>query len=327
MRATHLQWALSTPFRISRGVKTTSDAVMVELHDGPFRGRGEAIPYARYGETVDGVLEQIRTLEPELGDAFYRTTLQDRLPPGAARNAVDCALWDLEAKRSGRTIHQVQQGLTQPPLATAFTVGLDTPEAMAAAAEALRGFRLVKIKVDHTDPEAQIQAVRSVLPDADLIVDPNESWSLDILQRLQPLLRSARISLIEQPLPADQDEALEGFRSAAPICADESCHTVADLPRLRNRYQVVNIKLDKTGGLTAALELYQAARDAGFGVMAGCMICSSLGIAPAFVIGRQADFVDLDGPLWLADDWVDGAWLDQGGMHPPKPELWGGGRA
>ena len=315
LNATHRRWPLSRPFRISRGVKTAADAVILEASDGRAAGYGEAIPYPRYGETVEGVLEQIRAL----GDVRGRRQLLSLLPPGAARNAIDCALWDLEAK-AGRA---PPESIATAPLPIAFTVGLDAPEVMAEAARPLAGFKWVKVKVDAVDPETQILAVRSALPDAELIVDPNESWSFDVLRRLQGLLASARVSLVEQPLPASEDEALEGFQSTVPLCADESCHVAEDLPRLRARYQAVNIKLDKTGGLTAAFDLYAAARAHGFGVMVGCMICSSLSIAPAMALARRADFVDLDGPLWLAEDWPNGVRLDGGLLLPPAPELWG----
>ena len=317
-------WPLSSPFRISRGVKTAADVVYVELRQGQTIGRGEAVPYGRYNETTGLVLEQIASVQADLEAGLSRHALLSRLPPGAARNAVDCALWDLEAKLAGGAVW-VELGADDPPpaLTTALTISLDTPAAMGEAAARIRDAALIKIKVDANDPEAQLRAVRAAAPAARLVVDPNEGWSFDILRRMQPALAAARVDLIEQPLPADENEALEGFPSVAPICADESCHTADDLPALRGRYQVVNIKLDKSGGLTAAMELLVAARREGFGIMSGCMVCSSLGIAPAFHVARRAAFIDLDGPLLLRADRPGGVTLEDGLLQPPSPGFWG----
>ncbi|MBW3559200.1 MAG: dipeptide epimerase [Proteobacteria bacterium] len=305
---------LKAPFRISRGVKTEIEVVVAEVRCGQSVGRGEAVPYPRYGESCSGVVEQITRAAGELGGAFTRRDLLERMAPGAARNAVDCALWDLEG--------QEQPGGTPRPVVTAITISLDEPEAMAAAAAGLAGMPLLKVKVDGQDPEAQIRAVRGAALRARLIVDPNESWSFDLLRDLQPLLRAARVDLLEQPLPAGDDAALEGFSPAVPICADESCHVAADLDQVAALYQAVNIKLDKTGGLTAALELYQQARARGLLVMVGSMVCTSLSIAPALVLAGAADFVDLDGPLWLTADHAGGAALQGGVLEPPAFSLW-----
>ncbi len=327
LKLAHVSHPLATPFRISRGVRTSTEVVEATIRSGEFTGRGESLPYARYGESVESVLDEANTLSNAIANGLDRRQLGELLPPGAARNALDCALWDLESQRQSVSVAaMLGQSGTLPPLVSAQTVGLDSPERMAAAARALAHLDLVKIKVDATDPATQIRAVRSALPKARLIVDPNESWNLELLQSLQPALAETRIDLIEQPLPADEDEALSGFDSVARLCADESCHVAADLPRLRGRYQVVNIKLDKTGGLTGALELLDAARAQGFGIMVGCMISSSLAIAPAWHVARHAEFVDLDGPLWLKHDHPGGAVMRDGLLQPPDATLWGGGK-
>jgi L-alanine-DL-glutamate epimerase-like enolase superfamily enzyme len=315
-------WPLAAPFRISRGVKTVAEVVTVELEQGDHIGRGEAVPYARYGESSEGVLRQIETLAPMLAAGLSRTELRRALPPGAARNAIDCALWDLEARLSGQPV-AVTAAAPLSPVTTALTVGLDTPDAMADAAAALTGSTLVKVKVDAQEPEACLNAVRRALPDAALIVDPNESWDMALLERLQPMLRDLRIAFVEQPLPAEDDACLEGFDPLVPICADESCHTAEDLPVLERRYGMINIKLDKTGGLTEALELYDAARARGMGIMVGCMVSTSLSIAPALHIAARADFADLDGPWWLREDRPGGVTMQGSLMLPPAPGFWG----
>lgn len=306
---------LNAPFRISRGVRTEIEVVVAEVRQGPLTGRGEGVPYARYGETPTDVAEQIAMAAGELPESFSRTDLLQRMPAGSARNAVDCALWDLEGQATPEAV---------PPRSTptAITISLDEPEAMAAAAGGLAGAPLLKVKVDSHDPERQIRAVRSAAPMTRLIVDPNESWSFELLKDLQPLLREAAVDLLEQPLPAEEDEVLEGFSPSTPICADESCHVAADLDRVSRRYQAVNIKLDKTGGLTAAFDLYRDARRRGLLVMVGCMVCTSLSIAPAAVLAGQADFVDLDGPLWLKDDRAGGVRLQDGALAPAARGVW-----
>jgi L-alanine-DL-glutamate epimerase-like enolase superfamily enzyme len=326
LSVTHQSWPLAAPFRISRGVKTVAEVVVVEIKHGDACGRGEGVPYPRYGETVESVLNQIRGVAAAIEQGMPHEALQHALPPGAARNAIDCALWDLSASSSGLSVtDRLAQG-PLPAVTTALTVGLDSPAAMREAAHRLRAAPLIKVKVDANDPEAQLRAVRDGAPNARLIADPNESWSLDILRSLQPLLIQMRVELIEQPLPANDDEALEGFRSAVPVCADESCHVAADISRLASRYQAVNIKLDKTGGLTGALLLLQQADAAGLKIMCGCMVSTSLSIAPAFHIARHAQVVDLDGPLWLKQDHAGGVRLDAGKLLAPSDSLWGGGR-
>jgi L-Ala-D/L-Glu epimerase len=316
-------WPLASPFRISRGVKTVAEVVTVELRQGDARGCGEAVPYPRYRETAQAVIEQIRGVERDLADGAGRAELVSLLAPGAARNAVDCALWDLECRISGEALADTLWGEPLRPLTTALTVSLDAPDRMREAAAALRDCRLIKVKVDAAEPEACLRAVRDSAPDAEMIVDPNESWDIGLLERLQPLLRELRTTFVEQPLAAGADEALDGFEPLVPICADESCHTAADLGRLARRYGMINIKLDKTGGLTEALALMEEGRQRGFGIMVGCMVSTSLSIAPAVHLARRADYADLDGPLWLREDRAGGVKLQGGLLSPPEPGFWG----
>lgn len=314
---------LRSPFRISRGVKLAADVVTVELHQADCVGRGECVPYARYGESVASVMKEIEMLREALCAGMGRDELQARLPAGAARNAVDCALWDLESRLSQVPVWRQLARPAPAPLVTALTVSIETPPEMARAASRMAHAKLIKIKVDAEDPIGRIEAVRQAAPSARLIVDPNESWTMDVLRNCQPALERASVSLLEQPLPAGEDGALAEFSSRIPLCADEACHSSSDLPALRDRYQAVNIKLDKSGGLTEAWRLLRAARARGFTVMVGCMVCSSLSIAPALEIAREADFLDLDGPLWLESDYPDGVALRDGLLMPPSPGFWG----
>jgi len=317
-------WPLAAPFAIARGVKTHADVVVVELADGQRRGRGESVPYARYGETVASVTAQIRSIEREISCGADREQLQHLLPAGAARNALDCAMWDLEAARRECGVDALLK-LSRPQfLQTAVTVGIDAPEAMAAVARSYGAVPVIKVKVDGKAPDRQIQAVHDAAPNARLIVDANESWDISTLRELQPLLARTAVALIEQPLPADDDAPLEGFASCVPLCADEACHTYEDLPRVATRYQAVNIKLDKTGGLTGALQLLSAARSQGLTVMVGCMVCTSLAIAPAWYVAATADFVDLDGPVLLKRDREQGVRFSAGQLEAPQRTLWGG---
>ncbi|HEX3895357.1 MAG TPA: N-acetyl-D-Glu racemase DgcA [Rudaea sp.] len=320
----HCILPLRAPFRISRGVKHAADVVTVELDQACCIGRGESVPYARYGESVASVIDEIESLRRDMCAGMGRDELQARLPPGAARNALDAALWDLQSRQSQVPVWTQLARPPHAPLLTALTIVIDTPEAMEKAAARIADARLIKIKVGPDDPVARIEAVRRAAPSARLIVDPNESWTIDILRDAQPALERAGVNLLEQPLPADADDALRDFSSRIPICADESCHTAADLPSLSNRYQAVNIKLDKTGGLTEAWRLLHAAKAGGFIVMVGCMVCSSLGIAPALEVARHADFIDLDGPWWLETDLPGGVTLHEGLLMPPSPGFWGG---
>lgn len=320
----HRTLPLRSPFRISRGVKLAADVVTVEIDQAGCVGRGESVPYGRYGESVASVVDELEILRDAMCAGMGRDELQARLPAGAARNAMDAALWDLESRLSHVPVWKQLGRLPHSPLVTALTISIDTPQEMGKAASRIANARLIKIKVDADDPVRRIEAVRQAAPAAKLIVDPNESWTIDILREMQPALERASVSLLEQPLPADADDALQEFSSRIPICADEACHTTSDLPSLRNRYQAVNIKLDKTGGLTEAWRLLRNARACGFTVMVGCMICSSLSIAPALEVAREADFVDLDGPLWLECDHPDGVTLQDGLLMPPSPGFWGG---
>jgi L-alanine-DL-glutamate epimerase-like enolase superfamily enzyme len=319
----HRSFPLVAPFRIARGVKHAADVVMVELYQGDKTGRGESVPYGRYGESVASVIDQLESLRVDVAAGMGRDELQARLPAGAARNALDAAMWDLEASLGSVPVWTQLARPAPSPLTSALTVGIDTPELMGAAAAKIAGAGLIKIKVDANDPAAKIVAVRRAAPRARLIVDPNESWNIDLLRNMQPVLEFAGVDLVEQPLPADADDALADFTSRVPICADESCHVSADLPRLRGRYQAVNIKLDKTGGLTEAWRLLRSARAEGFRIMVGCMVSSSFGIAPALELAREAEFVDLDGPLWLKEDYPDGVRLRGGLLEPPLPGFWG----
>lgn len=311
---------LRETFAISRGARTEQAVVTAEITDGAHRGRGECTPYPRYDETPDSVLAQIAALDPE---GLTRATLADRLPPGAARNAVDCALWDLEAKRAGRRVWQLAGLPTPGPVQTAFTLSLAAPEAMRAKA-AENAFRpLLKIKLGGEGDIARLEAVRAGAPRSRLIVDANEGWTVEEYAALAPVLLRLGVAMVEQPLPAAQDEALAGIARPLPVCADESCHDRASLPHLRGRYDMVNVKLDKTGGLTEALALRDAARAEGYQVMVGCMMASSLAMAPAVLVAQGAEIADLDGPLWLARDRAHGLNYDAAGAHPSAPELWG----
>lgn len=323
----HCSFPLVAPFRIARGVKHAAEVVLVKLRQGATSGRGESVPYARYGESVESVMAQMESVRTEVAAGMGREELQARLPAGAARNALDSALWDLEARLTSVPVWARLARSSPLPLVSAITIGIETPQRMGEEAARLAGTGLdrvlIKVKLDAHEPAARISAVRQAAPDARLIIDPNESWNIDLLRDMQPILEQAGVELVEQPLPADADDALLDFKPRVPVCADESCHVAADLPRLRGRYQAVNIKLDKTGGLTEAWRLLRAARADGFRIMVGCMVCSSFGIAPALEVAREAEFVDLDGPLWLKDDYADGVHLDRGMLVPPQPGFWG----
>ena len=268
-------------------------------------------------------MSQVRDVQAAIEGGASRLECRSLVPAGAALNAIDCALWDLEARASGHTVDQMLNLVRPPSLTTALTVGLDTPEQMGLAAAQISGAPVIKVKVDGQAPDRQLQAVHDAAPNAKLIVDANEGWSLEILSELNVFLKKIGAVLIEQPLPVGQDDVLEGFRSEVPLCADEACHTVNDLPRLLNRYQAVNIKLDKTGGLTGAVELLAAARRHNMVVMTGCMVCTSLAIAPAWLVAAASDFIDLDGPLMLRADREGGVRGDAGQLLAPDRRLWG----
>jgi L-alanine-DL-glutamate epimerase-like enolase superfamily enzyme len=325
LRAQHDRFALTHPFRIARGSKTAADVVTVTISEGGAAGRGEAVPYGRYGETIESALAAIEEFRPLIEGGGSRHDLAFVLPAGAARNALDCALWDLEARLSGRSVAATIGHAPPPPVPTALTIVIDTPDAMAAAAAALAHVPVLKVKVDANDPAAQLRAVRAAAPHAELIVDPNESWDRGLVERMQAVLLEVKAALLEQPVPAGEDAWLEGFQPPIPICADESVHVAADLDVVARRYQAVNVKLDKAGGLTAALELAHAARERGLGLMTGCMVSSSLSIAPALHIAALSDFVDLDGPAWLREDRPGGVTIAGGILRPPAAGFWGMG--
>lgn len=315
---------LARPFRISRGVKTVAEVVTVSLEQDGVTGRGEGVPYPRYGESVEGALAAIEGVRCAVEEGATRAELQSLMPAGAARNAVDCAMWDLEARRSGVSVGEALATPACERMPTAMTIGIDTPHAMAEAARPLADVPLLKVKVDREQVEARLRGVRGVAPDPRLILDPNESWTVADVEQLMPLLVELRVDLLEQPVPAGEDDGLAGLSPAVPIAADEAMHTRADLDRLAGRYQVINIKLDKTGGLTEALALAEAAQARGFGLMMGCMISTSLSIAPAWHLAARSGFTDLDGPLWLARDRDGGFVGDRGTLRPAAPGFWGG---
>jgi len=318
---------LKAPFRISRGVKTAAEVVVVEARGGGHVGRGESVPYGRYDETVEGVLAQLGPAMAVLERGGEHGAALALLAPGAARNALDCALWDLRARLTGVSVAEAT-GLPVPrSLVTAVTVSLDAPEAMAAAALAVADAPLIKIKLSAEDPAARLRAVARAAPNARFIVDPNEGWTFEILHGLRALLADLPIALVEQPLPADADQALDGYDPPYLICADESVHVGGDLAALRGRYQAVNLKLDKTGGLSEAVRMLEQARGLGFQLMTGCMVASSLGIAPALHLAAGCQFADLDGPWWLAVDHPGGLRVEGGMITPPKPGFWGDGIA
>ncbi len=310
---------LAQVFTISRGSRTEAQVLTVRVQDGGATGWGECVPYARYGETLDSVAAQIAGLPA----GVTRAALPDRLPAGAARNAVDCALWDIEAKRRGCRVWDLA-GLPAPgPEITAYTLSLDSPDAMQAQAAKHAHRPLLKIKLGTPDDMPRLEAVRRGAPDSRIIVDANEGWSADIYADLAPHLARLGVALVEQPLPAGDDDALLGMDRPVPVCADESCHDRASLPALAGKYDMVNIKLDKTGGLTEALSLRDAARAGGYGIMVGCMVGSSLAMAPATLVAQGAAVTDLDGPLLLAEDRENALIFDAAGVHPPEAALWG----
>ena len=317
------RWPIAGGFAISRGAKTEAEVVVAELTDGAHAGRGECVPYARYGETVDGVAAAIAALRPALAQGLDRVALQTRLPPGAARCALDCAFWDIEAKRAGRPAFALA-GLPPPqPLTTAYTISLGTPEVMAKAAKRAAGRALLKIKLGGDGDPARIAAVRNAAPGAELIVDANEGWDSGNLPQNLAACAQARVTLVEQPLPAGDDAILATVHRPIPICADESVHDRASLPDLRGKYDAVNIKLDKTGGLTEALALAAEAERLGFALMVGCMVSTSLAIAPAMLVAQRARVVDLDGALLLAQDRPHGLRYVGSCLEPAEAALWG----
>lgn len=317
------RFPIAGSFTISRGSRTEAVVVVATIEDGGFRGRGECVPYARYGETVESVAATLEQQAGWLAGGKGRFDLAERMKPGAARNALDCALWDLEAKRTGTPAHELAGVAAPRPVTTAYTLSLGEPEAMEEAARAASHRPLLKVKLGGAGDPERIAAVRRGAPDSRLIVDANEAWSPETIRDNLTACAAAGVGLIEQPLPAGDDGLLAEIDRTIPICADESLHDRAGLDALARRYDAINIKLDKAGGLTEALKLAHEARARGFEIMVGCMVGSSLAMAPAMLIAHHAAYVDLDGPLLLAQDREPALRYDGSTVHPPLPELWG----
>ena len=324
LRVERRSYRIRGTFTISRGSRTHANVVVAAVSDGVHTGRGECVPYARYGEDVDGVAAAIEGVAPALAAGAGRGELQSLMPPGAARNAVDCALWDLEAKRAGRRAWELTGRPSPEGLVTAFTLSIDTPEAMQAKAAENSDRPLLKIKLAGPEDLDRVRAVRLGAPKSRLIVDANEGWDVATYAQLAPELKALGVEAIEQPVPAADDNALAALKDRpVPLVADESCHGLASLPHIIGKYDYINVKLDKTGGLTEALTLVEAARAAGLKIMVGCMLGSSLAMAPAMVAAVGAEIVDLDGPLLLAEDVTPPLRFTGSVMHAPEPGLWG----
>ena len=316
-------WPVAGRFTIARGSKTAADVVVVSLDDGTHQGRGECVPYPHYDETVPQVIEALASVRSAIASGITRADVAGLVVPRAARNALDCALWDFEAKRSGSPVWLLA-GLAPPqPLVTAYTLSLDSPEAMAEAAAKAAHRPLLKLKLGRDGDADRLRLIRAAAPQARLIVDANEGWSPKQLPAMLAACAEARVELVEQPLPASEDEALRGLSRSVVICADESVHDRAGLASLVGKYDAINIKLDKTGGLTEALALARAARDRNFRMMVGCMLATSLAMAPAMLVAQFAEWVDLDGPLLLAGDREPGISFEGSVMHPAPASLWG----
>ena len=316
-------WPIAGAFSISRGAKNEAQVVVAELSDGRHSGRGECVPYARYEETAAGVMAALGAIANRLAFGLDRKALQQAMPAGAARNALDCAFWDLEAKRAAKPVHALV-GLAAPqPLTTAYTISLGTPQTMAEAARTASARKLLKIKLGGAGDPERIAAVRAAAPQSELIVDANEGWTAGNLAENLAACAAAGVTLVEQPLPADADAALSSIQRPIPVCADESVHDRASLASLIGRYDAVNIKLDKTGGLTEALAMAAEAERLGFRIMVGCMVATSLAMAPGILLAQRAQVVDLDGALLLAKDRPDGLRYEGSLVYPPTPALWG----
>lgn len=316
-------WPIRGTFTISRGSKTQADVVLVELSDGQHKGRGECVPYPRYGESIEHVIALIEDLQADLKNGLDRQALQDRMPAGAARNAVDCAFWDLAAKQQGKRAWELAGFSKLNPLTTAYTLSLDEPAAMRENAATNKSMPLLKLKLAGLGDLARVQAVREGSPAARIIIDANEGWTTQIYNDLAPALQQLGVEMIEQPFPAGNDAELASLNRTVPVCADESCHDSNSLSDIVGKYDMINIKLDKTGGLTEALKLAEAAQKSGLGIMAGCMVSTSLAMAPAMVVAQKASIVDLDGPLLLAKDRDHGLVINNGIMQAPATALWG----
>ncbi len=319
VRVSHESWPLAGAFRISRGAKTTAEVIVTRIEKDGITGHGECVPYGRYGEDISDVLHQTSTVDPS---QLTHDGLLQALPPGAARNVLDCALWDYECKRDQQPIGE-RLTLPEHPLTTCYTLSLDEPEAMHQAALTHKNKPILKIKLGGTGDVERLQAIRTGAPNSRLVVDANEGWTKTDYETLLPELVRLNVDMIEQPFPADEDQALTYLERPIAICADESCHDSMTLPGLEERYDMVNIKLDKTGGLTEALKTKTQAQSRGLKVMIGCMVSTSLSMAPAFFLAQNSELVDLDGPLWLQQDRDHAIRYDDTTMYPPRPELWG----
>ena len=317
------RWPIAGAFTISRGAKTEAVTVVAELSHHGHTGRGECVPYPRYGETPEATLAALEAMAESLAQGLDRQALQAAMPPGAARNALDCALLDLEAKTAGQRVWALLGRPAPKPCTTAYTISLGTPDAMAAATAKAAQRPLLKIKLGGDGDGERIAAVRKAAPQSELIVDANEAWTPGNVEQNLAACAEAGVALVEQPLPADNDAALARIRRPLKVCADESAHDRASLERLRDRYDAVNIKLDKSGGLTEAMAMADAAHALGFEIMIGCMVATSLSMAPAMLLTHHARFVDLDGPLLLARDRDGGLRYDGSTIYPPEAALWG----
>jgi L-Ala-D/L-Glu epimerase / N-acetyl-D-glutamate racemase len=317
------RWPIRGGFTISRGSKREAVVVVATVSDGRYRGRGECVPYARYGESVEDVVTAVAACAGAIASGANRADLGTFLPAGAARNALDCALWDFEAKRWGRSATKLAGLPSLHAVETAFTISLASPEVMAAKARKASGYPLLKLKLGGEWDEARLMAVRDAVPHAHLIADANEAWQPHEAESLLAVAAAVGVELVEQPLPAGNDELLAHVERLVPVCADESVHDSASLDLLAGRYDAVNIKLDKAGGLTEALVVAARARALGLKIMVGSMVATSLATAPALLLAQDADFVDLDGPLLLARDRIPGLSYANGIISPPPPELWG----
>jgi L-alanine-DL-glutamate epimerase-like enolase superfamily enzyme len=317
------RWPIRGGFTISRGAKHEAAVVVATISDGGHTGRGECVPYAHYGESVESVTAAIEDCASAVARGLSRAELAALLPAGAARNALDCALWDLEAKRSGKSAAALAGLGPLRPVLTAFTLSLADPETMAARAREASSYPLLKLKLGGDGDKERLAAVRAAVPHARLIADANEAWQPHETESLLASAAAVGVELVEQPLPAGRDDVLKHIERSVPVCADESVHDRASLGALADRYDAVNIKLDKTGGLTEALLVAERARALGLKIMVGSMVATSLAMAPALVVAQDADWVDLDGPLLLAADRENGLTYDGGMVFPPEPELWG----
>jgi len=323
LNVTNDSFRLAQVFTISRGSRTTADVITVQLENDGFSGYGECVPYARYGESIDSVNAQIESVRGAIIEGMTRQELQHALPAGTARNALDCAMWDLHAKSANTTVWQLA-GLNQPDSVTScYTLSLAAPDDMRSAAAKHSAMPVLKIKLGGEGDLERLQAVREGAPESRLVVDANEGWSIADYRKLAPVMVDLGVALVEQPLPAGDDDALNGLERSLPICADESCHDVQSLEQLHGKYDFINIKLDKTGGLTEALALKSAAEAAGFKIMVGCMVSTSLAMAPAVLVAQGAEVVDLDGPLLLAEDRVPPIEFNGAIMSPSPTALWG----